>query len=90
VLVFRGVGHPGFARGLSWTLDRYRAVWFAGYAPLAAARGGIAADTSQPSVVCATVARADVIAYLEGRSEREVIALPEAIAVECVEPVTID
>ena len=30
--VYRGVGHPDYAQGFAWTLDRDKAVWFAGYA----------------------------------------------------------
>jgi hypothetical protein len=69
--VYRGVAGNGSARrprGLSWTLDVERARWFARRFSL-----------ESPAVWSGEVAAGDVIVYIDGREEKEVIALPETI-----------
>lgn len=87
--VYRGAGHPDYADGLAWTLDRGRAAWFAGYAPLALARSWVPGRvrSGEPVLATGTVARGDVIAYLTERQEAEVLVLPSAVQVQSVEPV---
>lgn len=63
VVVYRGVGEGGIDNGLSWTLKRTCAEWFA-------ARFGTG------HVVERTVPKADIVAYVNRRNEQEVILLP--------------
>ena len=81
VTVYRGVGCLDRARGLSWTLDRDKARWFATYAERQLGRSGTArrGDVGRACVLRGELARVDVIAVLEVREEREVIALPESV-----------
>ncbi|RYE99523.1 MAG: hypothetical protein EOO77_35395 [Oxalobacteraceae bacterium] len=68
IRVFRGYSGEGTPDGLSWTTNREKAEWFAD-------RFG----DGEPIVVEGEVDRRDVIAYLMGRNECEVIALPEHV-----------
>jgi hypothetical protein len=54
--------------GFSWTLSRDRAIWFA------KRFAGAFEDT--PQIATAYVRKADVIAYLNGRGEDEILVLP--------------
>ncbi len=72
--VHRGFNGEGTARGWSWTLDYGQALWFA--ARFAGVRDGHA-----PTVVTGTVLKRNVIAYLTGRNEAEIIARPERVKV---------
>lgn len=67
ITVFRGYEGEG-EDGLSWTLSRERAEWFA------ARWQGI---HGEPQVVERLVPKTRVVAYLNGRSEQEVIVLPK-------------
>jgi len=72
--VFRGVAGSGRARhprGFSWTLDVDRARWFAGRSAIWGLR--------QPAVWSGIVGAADVLAYVDDRQEREIIAFPETV-----------
>lgn len=68
--IFRGVGHRARAKGLSWTLDRFKAEWFA---------YRFALDGRAPYLATGTIARADVLAYLTGRGEAEIVTLSERV-----------
>jgi len=70
--VWRG----GRAAGLSWTLDRDKAVWFA--------RRFKDRDNKLLSGV---LRRGAVLAYLDGRGESEVVAVPNSVRVVRVEEV---
>jgi hypothetical protein len=72
VPVFRGFSLDSSERGFSWTVDRQRADWFA---HRFACLGG------EARVVCGTIAKAKVVAYLLARGESEVLALPEDVTV---------
>jgi hypothetical protein len=93
VQVYRGAGHPDFARGLSWTLAHEEAVWFGGYATMAVRRSGArqllaAASAQEPCVAHGSVARADVVALLgdgRGKAASEIIALPQSVQVAKIE-----
>jgi hypothetical protein len=65
--VYRGSAHVRPRRGLSWTLDRDRAEWFA---RRFATRGG------RPRVISGVVHRSRVLAYFTARDESEIVALP--------------
>lgn len=70
IRVFRGQSalHPP---GMSWTPDRDRAVWFA-----------FRLRPEEPTVISGRVRRDDVLAYLTGRGEDEIVVLPERVEVE--------
>lgn len=76
VTVYRGFDRDGGEGGLSWTLDRSRAEWFA---------RRFAFD-GPPKLATTQVPKEDVIAYFGGRSEAEVLVLelPAEIEVEDV------
>lgn len=69
--VYRGVGHPRFQKGMSWTLDKARAEWFA---KRFAGSGGRAAH-----VYSGLVAKPDVLAHFLGRGEDEIVVLPKNV-----------
>lgn len=64
--VYRGYTYDAAADGLSWTLNKDRARWFAKRFP-----GG-----ERPRIVCGTIDRKHVIAHFTGRGEDEVVLLP--------------
>lgn len=77
VEVYRGVGHAAAVRGLSWTTDHDKAVWFA---------QRFAADQRRaPYLAYGRVAKADVLAHFLGRAESEIVALPETVELADVE-----
>jgi hypothetical protein len=73
VPVLRGFSHDEGQYGLSWTIDRERAEWFAHRFALL--------NGSAARVAAGTVFKADVIAYLLGRNEREIVVLPENVSI---------
>lgn len=68
--VYRGSSENGRAYGLSWTLDRAKAKWFA-------RRDSRTGDFKR--LARGRVRRDDVIAYLNGRNENEIVVLPENV-----------
>ncbi len=74
--VYRGWNGSGSSQGLSWTLDRDRAVWFA--KRLAEGRGG-----QLPTVATGKVDKSDTLGLLLGRGERE-IAVPRPARVKII------
>lgn len=68
VLVYRGFSEKGAERGISWTLDKEVAMWFANRW-----------NQKQPGVAVAKVDRSQIVCYYEGRSEKEVILNPEFV-----------
>lgn len=69
--VYRGVGHARFKLGLSWTLDKERAEWFANR--FAGANG------RRAHVYAGEVAKKDVLAHFLGRNENEVVIDPRCV-----------
>jgi hypothetical protein len=67
--VFRGYSRYRLrtARGLSWTLDRAKAEWFARRFSF----------RSRGYVATGCVPKSKVLAYFDGRQEREIVVLPE-------------
>jgi hypothetical protein len=63
--VWRGVQYRGRKKGLSWTLDKNRAEWFA---------KRYLKKGRTPWLCSATVLKSYVHAYLNGRNEQEIIA----------------
>ena len=69
--IYRGYHHDTGLDGFSWTLDKARARWFA-----ARLRSS---DDPPARIASGWVARHNVIAYLNGRDEQELVVLPEHI-----------
>ncbi|OWM01252.1 hypothetical protein B7435_16965 [Mycolicibacterium peregrinum] len=69
VTVYRGVNHGAHDHGMSWTADPAVAHRFA-------LRFG---GHGQPQVLTGRVRKSDVIAYLHGRNEDEILLDPEAV-----------
>jgi len=66
VTIYRGYQYNASMRGMSWTVDRDRAIWFARRFARRAA----------PKLATVTVARSKILAYFDGRNESEVVVLP--------------
>lgn len=78
VTIYRGAKLEINEDGLSWTLDHDRGMWFAKRFY----------DKDEPAVnIHATVQRENIVALLTGRSENEVIVLPENVHVEYYEEI---
>lgn len=69
--VYRGTFiFPDGFRGMSWTINRDKAVWFAHrYKPA----------KFDPWLISGTVSKRSVIAYLDNRNEAEIVVLPEHV-----------
>ena len=76
--VYRGYHYEGGEDGFSWTLDKPRAKWFA---------RRLCGDDEVPMVATGTLGRKDVIGYMTGRGEQEIVALPENVCAISVEEV---
>jgi hypothetical protein len=76
--VYRGYSE-GLENGLSWTTDKAKAEWFA-----------VRFKLNAPAmVVTGTVKQSDVIAYLLGRGESEILCFPESVESRRVEKVAL-
>lgn len=73
--IYRGCGHPKGIKSFSWTLDKSRANFFSEYA-CGSRRKFHGMSESVPTIATAQCKKRDVIAYLNGRQEREVIVNP--------------
>lgn len=76
--VYRGYNYEGGEDGFSWTLDKPRAKWFA---------RRLCHEDEVPMVATGTIGRKDVIGYMSGRGEQEIVALPENVCAIQVEEV---
>src|SRR4051794_15533234 len=70
ITVYRGTQFPTHTGGISWTLDPDKARWFA----TRFLDGG-----EDAYLVHGQLEKRHVLAYLDGRNEREIVALPERI-----------
>lgn len=71
VTVYRGVRHHShWPRGLSWTRDKERAVWFA---------HRLSTKKQVPTVLSAEVSKRDILAYINARGEEEVVVMPRKL-----------
>lgn len=66
--IYRGIRYQSAVRGLSWTLDRDKAVWFAKRFRL----------DRQPILLTTEIQKSQAIAYLIGRNESEIVVHPKA------------
>jgi hypothetical protein len=82
--IWRGCGHKGGARGLSWTLEREQAEFFAGYAVGIRRRmWGIAhvGPDTNPIIVEAECKKSNVLAYFMERAESEIVVNPKHLTI---------
>jgi hypothetical protein len=70
VTIYRGVQRPSRYVGISWTLDREVAEWFAGRNTLG---GGI------PTLLSGHAKKSNIVAVFTGRNESEVLILPRHV-----------
>jgi hypothetical protein len=73
VKVWRGIRHRKSFNGLSWTLDRDKAVWFANRL-----RNG----RQKSLLIEGEVNKKDVLAYFAGRDESEIVSMDVRIVRE--------
>ena len=76
ITVWRGVAHREAIEGMSWTVDKARAEWFA--------KRFAGGEGRTPLLVEGTVLKRDVLAYFSNRNESEIVAFPEDVHVENV------
>ena len=67
VTIYRGVGSEEYRDGISWTLDREKAEWFA------------TRFTEDGVVYSAKVKSNDILYYISDRGEKEVIVDPKKL-----------
>lgn len=70
VQVWRGVGTEGVPRGLSWTLNKKTAMWFA---------ERFTTTPGDAHVICGWVPGNKIISYTNARREEEVVVLPDDV-----------
>jgi hypothetical protein len=75
--IWRGCGHPAGVHGMSWTVNREKAIWFSHYAG-GPRRTGMN-DKHSPLVVHGFCPKAEVLAYFEARKESEIVVNPKHI-----------
>lgn len=68
--VYRGISTHGNTNGLSWTLNRETAEWFA---------KRFSFDGSKGTVIEATAKKEDVLAYFNDRNEQEIVINPKKL-----------
>jgi hypothetical protein len=71
ITVYRGISYLPQISGLSWSLDRDKAMWFARRYR----------QTEHRVLLTGEVAKSDVLAHFLGRGEFEIVALPENVEV---------
>ena len=69
--IFRGYGFHN-SHGWSWTISREKAEWFGNR--FAKELGGI------PRVATGKIKKSDIIAYFDGREEKEIVCDPKSVA----------
>jgi ribosomal protein L22 len=75
VTVWRGVSHKDAVEGLSWTLRRDKAEWFARRS----------AHGKKPLLAKGSIIKSAVFAYFSGRKEAEIVLDPEEVQGEGIE-----
>lgn len=71
--VYRGSAYETSLEGLSWTLAKDRAEWFAERF----------SNGREIFIARGTVKKSSVLAYFSGRNEEEIVVMPEDVEVEC-------
>lgn len=85
ITIYRGCGSSEGVPGMSWTLDRDRAIWFAHYSCGSRRRYNfpLFAGTA-PRLVTGRLTKNDLLAYFCERQESEIVASPEAVEITAV------
>jgi hypothetical protein len=78
VVVYRGGCGADIENGLSWTLNRSVAEWFAAHS-VGPRRAGFGFSRGEPRIVSGSVPRSRLLGIKIGRQESEVIALPGSV-----------
>ena len=73
IKIWRGCGERSAKRGLSWTLDRDLAIYFANYACGFRRQMLLGQRDTTPLLVEATCEKRDVLAYYMEREESEIV-----------------
>ena len=68
--IYRGIQFQSQTEGLSWTLDRDKAIWF---------MNRWARKGTNPQLLVGKLDKEDVIAYYGGRGESEIVCFPEHV-----------
>lgn len=76
ITIYRGYSGRGTWRGWSWTIEKDKGEWFA-----RRPRGPGEDSPSDPTLVEATVKKADVIAYIAARNESEIVVDPRKVKI---------
>lgn len=81
--IWRGCGHADGWRGMSWTLDKVKATWFANEYAGGGRRQLLARDFvgTEPHFFKAHCQKADVIAYFNERDESEIVINPSRLKI---------
>jgi hypothetical protein len=80
-VIYRGCFSPHGQDGISWTLSRDTAIAFAEFADAPRPQFFPNAPTKvRPTVIQAMCKKRDVIAYLNGRNEHEILILPSSLS----------
>ena len=87
IKIWRGCGDRSAVRGLSWTLDRDRAVSFAERACGERIRHLTGLCGTTPLLVEATCYKSDVLAYITEREEAELVVRPRTVNVRKKSPI---
>jgi len=70
--VYRGFSHDSGLEGLSWTLVKAKAQWFA---------RRFALEGKRPQLAIGKVSKEYVLAHFTGRDEKEIVVLPENVKI---------
>lgn len=68
ITIYRGVGDRKYKNGISWTLDKEKAIWFSKRF-----------DFHDKHVYQGTVSKNDILAYIDQCNEQEIIVYPKTI-----------
>jgi hypothetical protein len=77
VIIYRGFSAKGDREGFSYSLSRETAEWFG---------GRFTGDNEKHKVLQLTVPKSEIIAYLNGRNEQEIIWIPPTQRTDPPEP----
>ena len=67
--IYRGTSYRSSVKGMSWTIDKKKAIWFAKRFN----------QTRKPLLASATVRKENVLAFFRCRNESEIVVNPEMI-----------
>ncbi len=77
ITIYRGFTHVDAEQGMSWTIDRNKAVWFAKRF----------SQDKNPMIATGLIEKRKVLAYSMARSESEIIAFPQDVCNVIIEKI---